>query len=211
MWNVAPKKKKEKTSSSNSQHLSKKKTECDTFSKTSRQRNGLEYGMKWRSTALRDFLDISQPPLAFRPRWLWKIMVNGKKSKIKNKKKRKQEGPAGTFFIFFFFEEIHCEAETSRDKIIWAGHISRTNGGHFHYKFHSAFSWFSVRYDLLICSILSECFSIFTLDFYIYSHFRRLTNISIRLSARNYGQNNIYWTNSREENKIKPRDSAMLP
>lgn len=103
MWNVAPKKKKEKTSSSNSQHLSKKKTECDTFSKTSRQRNGLEYGMKWRSTALRDFLDISQPPLAFRPRWLWKIMVNGKKSKIKNKKKRKQEGPAGTFFIFFFF------------------------------------------------------------------------------------------------------------
>jgi len=114
---------------------------------------------------------------------------------------------------FFLEREIHCEFETSRDKISWAGHISRTNGRHFHYKFHSAIS------DFLVFLIFLVSFS--DLPDSEMAFFRRLydfhsrfqfppNNISIRLSARNYGQNNICWINSREQkkNKIKPRNPA---
>jgi len=156
--------------------------------------------------ALRDFLDIFAP-FGLPPSLIMKN--HGKWQKEQNKKKTKQEAPC----LFFLEREIHCEFETSRDKISWAGHISRTNGRHFHYKFHSAIS------DFLVFLIFLVSFS--DLPDSEMAFFRRLydfhsrfqfppNNISIRLSARNYGQNNICWINSREQkkNKIKPRNPA---
>jgi len=127
--------------------------------------------MEWRSMALRDFLDISAP-FGLPPSL---IMKNHGKWQKEQNKKNKAEAPC----LFFLEREIHCEFETSRDKISWAEHISRTNGRHFHYKFHSAISDFLVFLIFLVSfsdlpdseMAFLDASMIFTLDF----NFRRTT------------------------------------